>query len=46
MRRSQLVEYLIDCQGYSEEDLKDKTKRELKDLVDDWQSLQKFVEEH
>ena len=35
--------YLIDCIGYSEEDLKGKTIKELMSLIDDEQDFIKFV---
>lgn len=38
----EIINYLIDSLGYSEEDLEDLTKNELLDLVDDMESLKAF----
>lgn len=39
-----MIEYLVDCNGYSEEqDLQHLKKEELKDLVVDWDECEAFV---
>jgi hypothetical protein len=44
MTKEDIKTYLIDCTGYSEEDLKDLTKDELLDLVDDREELFNYLD--
>jgi hypothetical protein len=40
MKKQQIINYLVDCLGYSEDqDLKDLTRSELMDLVENKQDL-------
>lgn len=43
--KNQLIEYLVDCNGYSEEYLKQefKTKEELVELVTDWRQFLQYT---
>lgn len=43
MTKTQLKQYLIDCNGYSEDYIYNMTKEELEELVTDWQECQQYV---
>jgi hypothetical protein len=43
MTKNQLINYLVDCNGYSEDqDLEGLNKEELEDLVTDWNECQQY----
>ena len=42
MTKTQLTQYLIDCNGYSEDYLGSMTKEELEELVTDWEECKQY----
>ena len=42
MTKKQIIQYLIDCNGYGLDYLTPMTKEELKELVTDWEQCQQY----
>jgi len=42
MTKTQLKQYLVDCNGYSEEYLTPMSKEELEEMVTDWEECEEY----